>query len=1084
MASLVRAEEHHGEGAAMVDDYGRYDGDLEEFDELDEIDFQGIDPIGEDIELDFSDELAGESKAAFDRDLEEYEGRQRADDLRQRLPDLSHLSLWTLPSEIFDECNIESLDLYDNNLTGLPETVCQLSSLTFLDASSNRLSSLPKNFGALQNLSSLSLQENNLRVLPRDFFQLKKLKILDLSDNKLTVLPSAIGNMQDLEKLDLSDNPIVELPSTVGRLSKLRVLRLGRTGLTVVPSAIGNMQDLEELDLSDNPIVELPSTVGRLSKLRVLRLGRTGLTSLPKAISRLRNLQELDLSGASLTELPPQIGKLERLQVLYLSNNRLTRLPKELADLSDSVVIDFDLNPLEEPLPLLIGRGTFELFTYLRSLDVGEPQYEAKVLLIGEGNVGKSSLVAALLGQPFIENRPTTHGIELGTLHIKHPRLRVAMTLNTWDFGGQEVYRITHQFFFSARSLYIVVWRPREGQEENAIEAWCERIRLRVGDEARILIVATHCEERRAELDYPYLKQKFGDMLAGHFVVDNRTGRGIDSLRRAIAKKASKLPQMGELMNPRWTSAQEEVASLRGYQIPYWQFESICREKLLSDAETQTLSKLLHDLGHIIHYRTDDGLREVVVLQPEWLTKAIGLVLEDEETRRSGGILRHARLREIWRGKGARQPYLPVHHPYFLRMMEKFDVSYRLPDEDASLVGQLVPYERPRIPWDSGESTEPTLRRLYLVCSMNDEAPGLIAWLTVRNHRFSTGLHWRRGVFLRHAGYASEALFELLEDKRQLALTVRAPSPDYFFTILRDSVEDLIKRRWKGLKYDLLVPCLTQTSDDERCPGKLRFATLQKFRERGRSDIICHDCAEPQDIARLLTGFEAFDAPLQHVLDEVREQQKAVVDNLQRIEAYAADAALQVRAVLRASSAEITDCPRLFTLIPASPRGLERTQIWQGQYRLTLWCEHAGHEHAWPSATYRISFNKEWFQRIAPYAILINKALKVIVPIGAAVTGIAIDENRLKQVQAEIDLMKVLVEKLPQGGDATSSRTTGQLTSAEGSGLRALRALLFAEDAPRFFGDLRRVLTTAGDFLWVCPLHYLEYDPGLPSLPK
>jgi internalin A len=32
-------------------------------------------------------------------------------------------------------------------------------------------------------------------------------------------------------------------------------------------------------------------------------------------------------------------------------------------------------------------------------------------------------------------------------------------------------------------------------------------------------------------------------------------------------------------------------------------------------------------------------------------------------------------------------------------------------------------------------------------------------------------------------------------------------------------------------------------------------------------------------------------------------------------------------------------------------------------------------------------------------------------------------------------------------------------------------------------GDLRRVMTSSGDYLWVCPdVHYRLYDPGLPRL--
>ena len=56
---------------------------------------------------------------------------------------------------------------------------------------------------------------------------------------------------------------------------------------------------------------------------------------------------------------------------------------------------------------------------------------------------------------------------------------------------------------------------------------------------------------------------------------------------------------------------------------------------------------------------------------------------------------------------------------------------------------------------------------------------------------------------------------------------------------------------------------------------------------------------------------------------------------------------------------------------------------------------------------------------------------------------------------------------------------------AEGAELRAFRALLVQLDSTMRFGDLRRVLTPSGDYLWICPRpeHYRIYDPGLPTLP-
>ena len=124
------------------------------------------------------------------------------------------------------------------------------------------------------------------------------------------------------------------------------------------------------------------------------------------------------------------------------------------------------------------------------------------------------------------------------------------MTVRAWDFGGQEVYRISHQFFFTRRALYVVVWNARQGQEQDEVEGWLRRIRLRVGRDARALLVATHCAERRPELDYPHLERAFPGMLAGAFETDSRTGLGIDRLRQAIGAEAARLPQMGQLDQP------------------------------------------------------------------------------------------------------------------------------------------------------------------------------------------------------------------------------------------------------------------------------------------------------------------------------------------------------------------------------------------------------------------------------------------------------------------------------------------------------------------------------------------------------
>ncbi len=897
---------------------------------------------------------------------------------------------------------------------------------------------------------------------------------LELRMMGLTAVPPGIGGLTNLESLDLGENKLTALSAGIARLTNLRTLNLSSNWLTALPPEIVRLTELEGLDLIGNR-----------------------LTALPPGIARLTHLERLRLSINQLTALPPEIGQLTNLERLDLHGNLLTMLPPELAALLKKTLINLDGNPLREPLPELIGRGADALGAYLRSLPDGILQYDAKVLLLGEGNVGKTSLVDALRNAPFIEGRPTTHGIEIQSLAMRHPDLDVDITLRTWDFGGQQVYRITHQFFFSRRALYLVVWNAREGEEQDEVEGWLRRIRLRVGSEARVLVVATHCDERRPELDFPHLRQMFPELLMGQCEVDNRTGHGIPELREKIAAEAAQLPQMGQLINPRWIEARDEILARAETdpQIPYEEFVDICQRYHVNGEEIVTLAELMHDLGHIIYYGDDEGLRDFVVLNPEWLTKAISYVLEDVPTRQSAGVLDHARLVDIWQNRQDGVTYPARYHPYFLRLMEKFDISYRLEDDEyRSLVAQLVPHNRPDLPWDSGTLPSGRIHRLALVCRLSEPVPGLIAWLTVRHHRSSTGNHWRRGVFLRHpiAVYASEALVEL-RTPNELAVDVRAPSPDLFFNVLRDSVEDLITRRWPGLGYELLIPCPTRTDSGLTCSGQFPLNGLLGYREHGGIRAPCWECHIDHDLSELLTGFAQPDVPLQPELERLQDQLADVASGVNRLEGYAADTADSMRRVLRAVGTEVTDCPRLFTLTTENPTGTRRLKFYQRHYRLVLWCEHPGHWHPWARASYSLDQPRDWLVRISPYAILVFKALQLVAPIAGAVAGVMLTDEQLKHGQHELELMTTLVaeisEHLTEHGikeqeDIVSlGESASQLTPAQGQALRAIRILLFKQDPARAFGDLRRVQASSGEFLWVCVTHYAEYDPGLPRIP-
>jgi internalin A len=158
----------------------------------------------------------------------------------------------------------------------------------------------------------------------------------------------------------------------------------------------------------------LPTEIAELKNLTVLYLSRNQLTSLPTEIAELKNLTVLYLFHNQLTSLPTEIVELKNLTVLYLSRNQLTSLPTEIVELKNLTTLGLSGNPLEFPPMDIANRGIEAIRSYFKSVE-GERRAlnEVKVLLVGDGGAGKTSLVKQVLGEDFDTHEPQTHGIHL-----------------------------------------------------------------------------------------------------------------------------------------------------------------------------------------------------------------------------------------------------------------------------------------------------------------------------------------------------------------------------------------------------------------------------------------------------------------------------------------------------------------------------------------------------------------------------------------------------------------------------------------------------------------------------------------------
>ncbi|MFX0081524.1 MAG: leucine-rich repeat domain-containing protein [Candidatus Hodarchaeota archaeon] len=166
----------------------------------------------------------------------------------------------TLPSSLKELYSLQKLKLGLNNLNSVPKWIKNLSSLQKLSLGGNK--SLPKIeewFDFLPPISELNLYDNNIKVLPESIGSLDSLEVLILPNNHISTLPESFKNLTSLKKLDLSWNNITTLPGWIDSFSNLEELNLRGNQLSDLPESISSLHSLKTLDITLNKnIIQLP----------------------------------------------------------------------------------------------------------------------------------------------------------------------------------------------------------------------------------------------------------------------------------------------------------------------------------------------------------------------------------------------------------------------------------------------------------------------------------------------------------------------------------------------------------------------------------------------------------------------------------------------------------------------------------------------------------------------------------------------------------------------------------------------------------------------------------------------------------
>jgi internalin A len=268
-------------------------------------------------------------------------------------------------------------------------------------------------------------------------------------------------------------------------------------------------------------------------------------------------LQSLDCSNNQINNLT--LSNLPQLQALDCSDNQISHLKPIYNFVISEQLKNLQAygNPVCDIPAGILGNGWVDddclenLKNYWQDLANGsERQQQLKVQLVGNGRVGKTTLAYAL-EHKYAPNEPfkSTHGIVIKELQQPLDGEDNPVTLQLWDFGGQEIYHATHRLFLSDNCLYLLLWAEETedhlDETRHPVSYWLELIHD-LAPNSQVIIVKNQIDRsdrlptRPAELteDMPGVKQ-----IRQEVKISAMQYRGMPTLRGAIESSATCRPR-------------------------------------------------------------------------------------------------------------------------------------------------------------------------------------------------------------------------------------------------------------------------------------------------------------------------------------------------------------------------------------------------------------------------------------------------------------------------------------------------------------------------------------------------------------
>ncbi|MFN8345451.1 MAG: COR domain-containing protein [Spirosomataceae bacterium] len=631
---------------------------------------------------------------------------------------------------------------------------------------------------------------------------------------------------------------------------------------------------LTKINLNNYQVSDL-KPLRELSHLTTLYLTGNKINDLTP-LKELHQLTTIFLANNQISDLTPLEG-LNQLKNLDLSNNQISNLSplKRLIEKGVRVILrrnnDLDgiyiyNNPLTHPPIASVKQGNNAILEWLEIYEKEQSKgtfqlNEAKMILIGEPEAGKTTLMNYLLGRPFAETK-TTKGIKIERWNITDDKAETPYRINIWDFGGQEIQSTVHRFFLTQDTLYVVLLNARKDEKP---DKYLEQIRS-YAPNSPVLIVINRMDENYGSVDESRLLEEYRT-LSGERIIkgiyktsirkahefnDSYFLPAVRELEAGIIRELLHMPNLRQTVPSNYFEVKNYLESRFFKDEPYItheRYEAICREKNLETASDEALLMILDRLG-TVRYFDETHTRHLHILNPEWLSDGVYRILTDKHTHDLQGVITEKDFsRILYKTDAHTFSYPKQHYGYLIEMIRRFYLGYVNPDTHEIFIPQAFKSDYPA--GFRPEDFKNDALHFFFRYETFIPAGAISSFIARTFGRVRGHLYWQKGIVIeqRELEEVQTALVMQTDTKNRIDIWVQGTHRREFFIEIRKIFREF-HERYPGLRVDEMIGL------DARRETDVKYRVLIAQKHKGKIEYTDEE-GNDYNIDRLLGMFES-----------------------------------------------------------------------------------------------------------------------------------------------------------------------------------------------------------------------------------